>query len=133
MGCGLDEEWSLQAALPATVAIANETTDALVIDSLASTEEASGGFFLDPGAIDPGTTATLRVQERTFAAVRAGHFVLEGTCGGTQGWQRDGRHVLRGASATVMYVRLRILVCGPPRLPPDTSEPALEVAEPRLP
>lgn len=89
-GCALDQKRTSDIQYPATLEINNSTLQVIDIQSIYNSPMARSGFVLDGAQIAPGSLLSRRISQAIYDAIRAGHYVIDGSCADTGQWSIDG-------------------------------------------
>jgi hypothetical protein len=116
VGCPFDDGYQRDRFEPATLAVTNTSGSPIEITSIYSVPEVQSAFILDEMSVAAGSTERVRITERTYEALVAGAFVVEGRCReGAPDWKAEGSKLRRESvrNASEWKVGLTLAACPP--------------------
>lgn len=111
-GCGFDEQLS-DAGTVASIFVENKLDGEVTLTSVASVSSVEGTFLFDGGILGPGGSVSFRVRSGAYDAIRAGDFIITGSCADGTQWSKAGKDmdVVLSESPLLWKATIAIVSC----------------------
>lgn len=90
VGCRFDGDMETDIAFPRTLELQNISQKKIDVTAVYSSPDGISTFSLNSGSLPPGGHLSWRIRMEAYDDIRASRFILLGTCGDEEPWEKKG-------------------------------------------